>query len=422
MEFSSRAMPDISESSVQHDQALPGLTTLRLVDSLPDVAIHRWVTKYVRGSHLEFITSYWQASALKEPLRSAVTAVALASFASEMPSGRLWGVALQHYDRATCQTQKAIQDPVRAQSDDALAAVLLHSSFETVSADLPFCAKNWTSHVRGAHALASARGTALLETPFGRQMFMQVVGSVTLDCIQSHTRLPEPLQNMMKSMPDSYLSNPRRSLQRIVEGLIDLRASVAEGEIISASDIAYHATHLDIKARVLEADMHRQLDYDYSLVQSQARGIGGSVQHVYPSTNAFLAWNSVRMLRILFNDILVSQLPGSEVQVDGSAAALQRDECRTTVSKICHDICASIPQVPDLKDDVFDHVAAVNFSIWPLFKAASADLASVAVRCRALDKLAELGHRHGIHRAFLAAEQLKRRDYSDMWIHVHHMF
>ena len=423
IERSSRTIPDIRGPCFQHDQRWYSLTTPRLSDSLPDVAIHQWLTKYVLGSHLEFITSFCHANAFREPFRSAVTSVALASFANELPWQRLSKMALEHYNRAICQTQKVIQNPESAQSNDALAAVLLLSSFETVSVDVSTSARNWTSHVRGAYALLSARGASLLETPFGRKMFMQVVSSVTLDCLQSQTRLPESLQDMMNLMADSDLPSPRQSFQRIVGGLIDLRASIAEGEITDASQIVSLATQLDDEAQVLESNMQRHPDYSYTVVQADATKICGEVQHLYPSTNATLLWNSLRMLRILANDILVSQLPVSEVPLDGSAA-LQRCKARATVSRTCLEICESIPQAagPRAKHDAFDHVAAVNFSIWPLFKAGSSALASATVRHRALGKLTELGHRHHVHRAFIAAEQLKRRDHSDVWMHVNHMF
>jgi len=353
-----------------------------------------------------------------------VTSVALASFANELGWQHLSGLALQHYNRAICQTQKAIQDPKSADADDALAAVLLLSSFETVSTDVAFCTKNWTLHVRGTCALSRARGATLLDTAFGRKMFMQVVGSVQVDCIQSRTRLPEPLQAVMKLMADSHLSGPRQGLQRIVGGLINLRASVAEGESTQASEVIDVAMRLDKEAQLLESSMHMHPEYRYTVLQADGIDTCGETRHLYPSTSATLIWNSVRMLRIVFNDVVVSQLSESEVQVDGSAAALRVCKARATVSRICLEICESAPRaaVLDTGHDAFDHVAAINFSIWPLFKAGSAALAPAVVRDRALAKLTELGHRHHVQRACIAAEQLKRRDHDDVWMHINHMF
>lgn len=423
MECSARRIRNRCRPCFQEGRRGSSLTTLRPSDSLTDVAINQWLTKYVLGSHLEFITAFCQTNAFREPFRSAVTSVALASFANELPQRHMSSKAWKQYNKAIRQTQKAIQNADGAQSNDTLAAVLLLLSFESVSADVSTSTKNWTVHVRGAYALLIARGKTLLETPFGLKMFMQVVSSITLDCLQSRTRLPESLRGMMKLMVNPDVPGPRQSFQRIVSGLIELRASIAEGSITNAFEIVYLARQLDDEAQILESIMLWHPDYSYTVVQADTKGYCGEVQHLYPSTNATLLWNSLRMLRILANDILVSHLPVSEARSDGSAE-LQRCKASATVSRSCLGICASIPQAAGRYDkrDASDHVAAVNFSIWPLFKAGSSALVSAAIRLRALDKLTELGRRHNVQRAFIAAEQLKRKDFSDTWMHVNHMF
>ena len=405
---------------LQDERTWDSLTVTRLTQSYADVAIHQWLTKYVQGSHFEFLASFCETATLKEPFRSAVTSVALAHLANEVHWERSSEMSWMHYNKAIRETQKVIEDPQAAQSDDALAAVLLLSSFESISPDVHASTKAWIRHIHGACAMLNARGVAFLATPFGQKAAVHIATCVGVDCVQSHTRLTPDLQSMMDVIAVPVVSGPRQRFQIMVGDLINLRASIAEGVLMDSSQIVCAAEKLDEDGRYVEWELQRRPEYHYEVVQAKSADHDDIPQHVYRSPHATQLWNTLRMHRIITNSIILSHLP---VQSDGFVL-FQRYRATTRISSMCLDICASV--YPGARGDesvtVNDCVATANFAIWPLFLAGSSTFIPAKGRDCAINTLTELGARYRNSRALVAAAQLERGDPDDSWMHVSHMF
>jgi hypothetical protein len=374
----------------------------------------------VQSSHFEFLASFCQTTTLKEPFRSAVTSVALANLASEVQWEHSSEMSWMHYNKAIRETQKAIEDPQAAQSDDALAAVLLLSSFESISLDIHASTKAWTRHIHGACAMLNARGAALLATPFGQKAAVHIATCVALDCLQSHSRLNPTLLPIMDVIAVPVVSGPRQSFQNMVGDLINLRASIAEGVLTDSSQIVCAAEKLDQDGRYLEWELQRRPEYHYNVLQAKSADREDTSQHVYRSAHATQLWNTLRMHRIIVNKVILSHIPE---QSDGFAL-FQRCRAAATISSMCLDICASVyPGTGvDERAAIGDCVATANFAIWPLFLAGTSKFVPAKVRECAINTLTELGARYHNLRALLAAAQLERGDQNDSWMHVSHMY
>jgi hypothetical protein len=81
--------------------------------------------------------------------------------------------AISEYQRALSATHRALRDPDLATSDGVLAAVLLLSIFENISAT-KMGEFAWGSHVEGAIQLVKARGRKQLQTATGLRLFIAV--------------------------------------------------------------------------------------------------------------------------------------------------------------------------------------------------------------------------------------------------------
>jgi hypothetical protein len=323
-----------------------------------------------------------------------------------------------HYNKAIRETQKVIDDPQAAQSDDALAAVLLLSSFESVSPDVHASAKAWTRHIRGACAMMNARGAALLATPFGQKAAAHVATCLALDCLQSHTRINPTLRAMMDTIAVPVVSGPRQSFQSMVGDMIELRASIAEGVITDSSQLVRVAEILDEDGRYLEWELQRHTEYHYDVVQKTPADPDDIAQHVYRSPHASQLWNTLRMYRIIANNVILSQTP----EQSDRFVLFQRHRAAATISSMCLDICASVSTGAGVDENVTtdDCVAAANFAIWPLFLAGSSTIISAKVR--AMSTLTKLGAKYHNSRALAAAAQLEQGDHNDSWMHVSHMY
>ncbi|KAK0611123.1 hypothetical protein B0T14DRAFT_571044 [Immersiella caudata] len=124
---------------------------------------------------MDFLIPLMKKDGKTAHLQHAFNACALSSLGNRVSSD---GVdfpeqAFGEYVKALRATNLAIKDPQTSTSDSLLAAVLLLSMFENITAS-----KNgeyaWGSHVDGAIQLVKARGRKQLRTPIGLQLFVAV--------------------------------------------------------------------------------------------------------------------------------------------------------------------------------------------------------------------------------------------------------
>lgn len=104
----------------------------------------------------------------------AFEACALASLNNGVGNGNHFEKeALGKYTKALSTTFAALRDPEVAKEDATLAAVLLLSLFENITAKTMGMLA-WGSHIEGAIQLAKARGRKQLSTKVGLNMFIAV--------------------------------------------------------------------------------------------------------------------------------------------------------------------------------------------------------------------------------------------------------
>ncbi|KAJ9662481.1 hypothetical protein H2198_001370 [Neophaeococcomyces mojaviensis] len=446
-----------------HEQQEIKETLYCLDQSISDLALNLLLTKYVIGSHFEFLPVLCRVSTYTKPFRLALQSVALARLANNSKWQDLSKLAWKQYNLALCETRRTLEYADSAASDDNIATVLLLSSFEMISADVEASTQSWTKHVRGAHALLTMRGRQFLHSGVRRQMFRQIATSITLDCLQTQTRMPESLLEMMSFLRSGQTAfHPNHRMQIIVENFIDFRASIAEGKITRLQDIITITEDMDNQAQNLTEDMLEQDEFKYEIIaHDDSSEIDTDVHPLgifycqYSCPAVAQLWNSIRMLRILLNEIIYntslqlfkSQPCTSSLDNEFPPPLIRASKISKTTTNLCRDICASVPLSPSEsaskplsnttskqhenweydswnqdRDQIPDPVPAVNFLIWPLFKAGSSQHVPRYVREYATKQLRELGIKHRVQRAVFAAEQLEKGVCSDDWMHVCHMF
>lgn len=147
--------------------------------SVEELASCHFIANYIllpRGGDLptrgflEFVIPLYKAKTPNTHFSSAFEACAIASLNNRVGTGNHFDkMAVARYTNALASTYAALRDPVAAQEDSTLGAVLLLALFENISAK---SSGAWASHIEGAIQLTKLRGPGLLKSKIGMDLFM----------------------------------------------------------------------------------------------------------------------------------------------------------------------------------------------------------------------------------------------------------
>lgn len=394
-------------------------------------AIHSLLTNAVVGGHFDFLPGYCSTSTAKGPLQLSLEAAALSRFAAETEQQEVGIMAETKYRSALIETAKSLQDRACTKSADVIVSVLLLSFFEANIGDVWMSMQAWTKHIHGAYALLTMGDRSTLFTDIGRKLFMLVVSSITLHSMQQEVPLPENLKEIFRLIdgeaPERLASDPRIQFQPLIEDFINLRVDLRQGDCTQPLTIINRAQGVDRRAQFLTDIMRQRPDYMLEIRHTESLNLPGQssgYHHVYPSLSALLLWNSLRMLRLLLNQVIYDYSDQLPPPGDASTEMLTfKNIAAEIMTGICIEICASVP-ASSLSTDKQEpnRISMVHFLIWPLFKVATTLHVPATLRNDALSKLGILGRKYKVQRALLAFEQAKTGNANDGWMHVSHMY
>ncbi|KIV79406.1 hypothetical protein PV11_06968 [Exophiala sideris] len=391
-------------------------------------AIHSLLTSAVVGGHLDFLPRYYGKSTTDGPLQISLEAAALSRFATETGKQEVSDMAETKYRFALIETAKSVQDAANAKSASTIVSVLLLSFCEANSSDVWTSMQAWTKHIHGAYALLTLGDCSLLSKEIGRKLFMLVVSSMTLHSMQQAVPLPDNLNDIFKLIDtQGQVSDPRIQFQPLIEDFINLRIELRQGACHQPRMVVDQAQDLDRRAQLITDEMRQHPDYKFEirhLENTTCPAHSNRYHHVYASLSALLLWNSLRMLRVLLNEVIYEYSDKLKTTDDTSTASLTlKTTSSEIVTGICVEICGSVPVSSYTTDKQEpNHISMVHFLIWPLFKVATTLHAPAALRKDALSKLDRLGRKYKVQRALLASYQANSGDVNDGWMHVSHMY
>jgi hypothetical protein len=394
-------------------------------------AMHSLLTDAVVGGHFDFLPCYYGTSTAKGPLQVSLEAAALSRFAAETGQQEISIMAETKYRSALIETAKSLQDTTCAKSPDVIVSVLLLSFFEANIGDIWTSMQAWTKHIHGAYALLTIGDRSILFTEVGRKLFMLVISSITLHSMQQEVPMPENWKEISRLIdgeaPERLASDPRIQFQPLIEDFINLRVDLRQGDCGQPLTIINRAQGVDRRAQLLTDAMRQHPEFMFEIRHTESPKFSGQssgYHHVYPSLPALLLWNSLRMLRLLLNQVIYDHSDQLPQEDEASTEALAFKKIAAGImTEICVEICASVPASSYSTDKQEpNRISMVHFLIWPLFKVATTLHAPATLRKDALCKLGILGRKYKVQRALLAFEQAKSGDANDGWMHVSHMY
>jgi Fungal specific transcription factor domain len=367
------ATPVLIEDSVTSDTKLLELLELnafatqrldlsrKITFSLDSQTTCFFFKNYVIGNSRSFgyLQSFYD-SGMEEHLAVSVNAVALATFSSEARSWVLEQKAIREYGTALQLLNVALRSSDVARTDSTLISVILLDQFEKIlSRRDQRPTKACANHINGATSLVQLRGYEQFQSELGLRIFLQISSAVMISCMQQGTAVPADII-ALRSYATNFLNadDPIWRISQCFVGLVNLYAALKDGTLFEPGAVITAATQLDEDCVVLLTDLAVQMHYrtictknsfasTYSTPPLSSLPYKG-FYHIYDNYRISQAWNSVRLGRILLNEIIRTQhikSRSSSPEAFLSAKNRARSQLATdTITAMSSEICASVPQ------------------------------------------------------------------------------
>ena len=397
---------------------------------LHDVAINFLLADYIRGSHFEYLPLMYSLDADRNLLEPALKAVGLASLALQTARPELQAKSRTLYVEAIASTNLALHSENKALNDSALASILLLSLYETLSPRSFISDTAWVTHIQGALTLLKLRGPAQFRSKFGLDLFKQVAPSIRLFCIQKFIRVPDDLRKLDR-LASQHAEDEDIAFvwPRVVEAFADLRADMAEGWLVEASDILYRCNSILQLMQDLTTELPPECRFETISVEKPSRDFHGDVYYRFRDHHVAQKWNTVWQAQLALNSLMCQQIirlsegserpPCGDMNLEAEFMSYEQG-----IEEAASNICATVPAFFAAEDNSSSntrrHVAAMGyFLIWPLFTAAST---SALVREYIIDRLHFIADDLKLPQARRSAELLEEGARAETWMHIYHIF
>ncbi|KAF4627517.1 hypothetical protein G7Y89_g10632 [Cudoniella acicularis] len=353
-----------------------------------------------------------------EYLLASISAVGLATLSSAFHVPGMAVQARRDYVTALRLTNAALKSPANVKKDSTLFTVLILSIFETMTGSDAKSLTAWTKHVDGASALIQLRGVEQFRSTAGQRMFLQIMSSVILSCVQRSIYMPVEFLELRKHAAkhmDAF--KPAWKLSGIIIDFTSLRAAVRNLQIVGPRNIVDAA--LDLDRRFIEVAAEFLPEYGYETVYTDENPdlVWKGFYHQYQNHWTAQIWNAMRTCRILLHEaIRDQQLIGSNALVPiftEAEIATQTESSNAIMLQLQADILASVPQhISDgsgLPNRSFLEGSRGYFILWPLYLVCAMDLVTEEIRQWAIARLRSLAAMAGIGQANVLADHLEKR-------------
>jgi Fungal specific transcription factor domain len=354
-----------------------------------------------------------------------IHAVGLASLAYDSKRPEVMEMARCQYSHALRTTNAALQTPKRAILDETLASVMLLGLFEVVAHESEEPSDKWASHVNGALTLLVHRGPQQFKSALGRALFMQISSSIRVSCVQQMLRIPSSLIALTtQASPFLDSDNPVSRFSAITEAFTDLRTAIETGRITEPTAVVRFAREVDNQALTLSSEMPLDWAYDVAYTNRGGDEVFGNKYHIYKDHRTAQMWNTIRMTRLLLNQMIHEHLIKVASLNKSYDNTLDFSSLCDHVAKVARDmateILASVPQFtrfsPGGSTTLFSPtVASSCFLIWPLEVAGTSSLSTEPMRLYVINRLRYMGNQMNVRQALGVVEKLEQGILSQDW-------
>ncbi len=327
-------------------------------------AVSFFLSKYIPGSNFEYLASFYiPYSDSEEQLSASIEAVGLASLSNELVSWEVLAEARKHYVHAIQATKTALQDPARAREDSTLLAVLLLSLYEVLTCTTPPSMCLWESHIKGAIALIQLRGRQQMQNQLGLRLLNQATASAAISAHRSKAETsPEIISLVEHALQYTNKDDPSWSFRLISFRFTSLRAVITSGSLSDPDVIIAAAMELDRDFVAWSRTLPLSWQYEIHFIeQANPALVYERYYHWYPTHEIAQGLNAWRMSRLQLNEMVWEQVTRQHSSPSRSQDYLTlMHQVGSTITSLCSDICATVPQYVELPAGVSVSVCRVQ--------------------------------------------------------------
>jgi Fungal specific transcription factor domain len=176
-----------------------------VVQSVEDIAFHHLFMAYLPKSSFHFLSDCLDEFSTSKCFNTATHAVALANLARQRVDGSLMNFSRSFYVRAVREVNQALKSP-EVSRNSTLAAASILGIFESLAMSIENSLnssryfESWVAHTSGTMSLIRFRGTDLLQTRFGKELYLQASIKFRINCCQEKIRIPSDFLELDKQM------------------------------------------------------------------------------------------------------------------------------------------------------------------------------------------------------------------------------
>lgn len=418
-------------------------------DHAKDLFYHNYVIGSTKP--FNFLLSYHFPTCKEEHLNRSVEAVALAYLHYQRQSPSAEEEARQQYISALSLTGAAVRNPGQSDQDSTILAILLLDLYEKITGTEPVFHGAWAAHLSGALALVKLRDDQQFTKPSVFRMLMRLSTNLLISCVASDRPVCDELV-ILRSKIAAYLPGPGDPKWQESDLMIEfasLRQEIMEGRLSDNEAIATLVT-LDAKFITLARSVPPTWQYATVRVDEKSMHHYDFFHHVHPAEHIAQMWNTLRLTRILLNELICSQYLGIQRGLQqGSEAFAIWQRSVAIIKEMALDICASLPQFlqgtphfcsdrstssPDSSDSVTDsnfsvpivaqssptHHLSCYRLIFPLYVAAQSAAVPAKLKRWVVEQLHFIADEHVIKNAAAVAKLLESGERKPLW-HVYAM-
>ena len=303
--------------------------------------------------------------------------------------------------------------------------------------------------MKGALALLDYRGQEQLGNPIGLQLirslrtqvvsfparityFIQADKLQVVNCLVRRVDVPETILKWSRLAREHETNHEvsESELADLMAKFCNLQAAI-ECHNLESDPSIFVSSALSIDAELAEWAARWQTPDLYAtiVVPEATPAIFEDYWHLYPNIMIALIWNHYHCIRVLVNQIIITQLGYMTINLDPDLVFKystvyndQMDSSRRNIIELSHQICASVPyyldKYPgDLADsrnnskNAASRNARAKLVLWPLYVAGQTEFVSDIMRMWVVDQLERLAEDMGTHKlkAKGLAELLRKR-------------
>lgn len=315
-------------------------------------ALSFFVSNYVQGSNFEYLASFCTPySDREEQLSASIEAVGLVSLSIELDSLELLERARDRYVDAIRAVSSALRDQVSVRKDSTLIAVLLLSLYELMTCTSGYNMCLWESHIKGAMALIWLRGRQQLQSQLGLKILKQVSAGAALSAHRSNAEVPPEIVSLVAhGLHYAHKDDPSWSFRLITIRSANLRATIKTGSLSDADSIIAAAMGLDHEFVAWSRTLPPSWQFECHFVEeADSAVVYEGFYHLYSTHGMAQGMNAWRLHRLKLNELIRGQAlrqHTSPLRSRDHATLIHQIE--STITDLCSDICATVPQYIEL--------------------------------------------------------------------------